>query len=77
VKGLYPAGNVEWTSELKMNLQPENTGTGNYQDFERNTVFGIQQVKYFPQTRSLYVVGLHTSVGNPVGFVRHWKYKEQ
>jgi hypothetical protein len=76
-KGLYPCGNVEWSSEIKMNLQPKNTGTGSYHYIEQPREYGIQQIRSLPETRSLHVVGSHTSRGKPFGFVHLWKYKEQ
>jgi hypothetical protein len=67
---------VEWSSEIKMNLQPKNTGAGSYHYFEQQRESGIQQIRFLFETHSLHVVGSHTSRDKPFGFVHHWKYKE-
>lgn len=75
VKGLHADGTVDWSSEVRMSLEPKNTGTGWYR-LPGTTVYGDQQLRFIPETDSLHVVTTNTSGGKPTSFVHHWRRRE-
>jgi hypothetical protein len=77
VKGVHADGTLDWSSKVRMSLEPKDTGTGWYRyPPPATTVYGEQQLRYIPETRSLHVVTTKTSDGKSRSFVHHWRPKE-
>jgi hypothetical protein len=77
VKGVNADGTLDWSSKVRMSLEPKGTGTGWYRyPSPATTDYGEQQLRYIPETRSLHVVTTTTSDGNSRSFVHHWRPKE-
>jgi hypothetical protein len=75
-KGLHRGGDVDWESEIRLNLEIQNLGTGYYLHHGKpQRDYGEQHIRYFPDGRFLQVVGRNTSHGK-TDFFRHcWRRK--
>jgi hypothetical protein len=70
VKGLHSTGTLDWSGEVRMSLEPKNTGTGSYRySAPATTVYGDQQLRLIPETRSLHVVTTNSSSGKRRSFI--------
>lgn len=78
VTALHESGEVEWKGKIWMSLESENQGTGTYRhEPAEEHGFGDQLVRYFPEDRTLHVVGKNRSSTTQVEFVHVWKRLER
>ncbi len=74
-EGLHAAGDLDWQSTIKMSLEWDNTGTGNYK-YLAKADYGTQQFMVLPETDSLHVRSKNMSHGKETQFIHHWKRKK-
>ena len=73
--GLNADRTVDWESVLWMDEQFENHGTARY-CHEHGEAYGVQLIRYAPESGELHVKGIRESAGPPLVFHHIWRPKQ-